>query len=137
MLIPREDNMLMITTEGRKAALDLRLDAPAAPDDPDSKVNQAVENIQRIWREPRRSVQRQLVFCDLSTPKRTAGFSVYEDMRDKLVARGVLGRKSPLFRTTIATPPSMRLFGGARGQMSAFSSAARRRWARAPMCRSG
>jgi len=86
---PREDNMLLVTTDGRKAALDLRLHDPRLPDHPDSKVNQAVGEIERIWRETTPDRSAQLVFCDLSVPTEGRGFSVYEDMRDKLVARGI------------------------------------------------
>ena len=88
---PREDNMLKITSEGRKAALDLRLVQPSARDNPDGKVNLAVENILRIWQETAERRCAQLVFCDLSTPK-DRGFSVYRDMADKLEARGVPAR---------------------------------------------
>ncbi len=84
---PTEDNMLLVTTDGRKAALDLRLHHPELPDLPDSKVNLAVNEVLRVWRESAGLRSAQLVFCDLSTPGR--GFSVYTDMRDKLVARGV------------------------------------------------
>ena len=86
---PREDNMLLVTTDGRKAALDLRLYDPSLPDHPDSKVNRAVETIERIWRETTPNRSTQLVFCDLSIPSGGKGFSVYEDMRDKLIAHGV------------------------------------------------
>jgi TolA-binding protein len=86
---PREDNMLLVTTDGRKAALDLRLHHPALPDHPYSKVNQAVGEVERIWRETAEGRCAQLVFCDLSTPTQGKGFSVYEDMRDKLIARGI------------------------------------------------
>src|ERR1019366_8941627 len=85
---PREDNMLKITTEGRKAALDLRLMKPSLPDDPQSKVNLAVENIHRIWAATKEDRLSQLVFCDLSTPQ-DRGFSVYRDMADKLQRLGV------------------------------------------------
>jgi len=85
---PSEDNMLKITSEGRKAALDLRLMIPSAKDDPQSKVNLAVENIFRIWEATKDDRLAQLVFCDLSTPKEK-GFSVYDDMADKLVKLGV------------------------------------------------
>jgi hypothetical protein len=85
---PSEDNMLKITSEGRKAALDLRLMLPSAKDDPQSKVNLAVENIYRIWQAAKEGRLTQLVFCDLSTPK-DKGFSVYDDMAEKLVKRGV------------------------------------------------
>ncbi|MDE3098772.1 MAG: DEAD/DEAH box helicase [Verrucomicrobiota bacterium] len=87
---PREDNMLKITTEGRKAALDLRLMKPGLPDDPQSKVNLAVENIHRIWATTKDDRLTQLVFCDLSTPQ-DRGFSVYRDMADKLQRLGVPG----------------------------------------------
>ncbi len=86
---PREDNMLLVTTDGRKAALDLRLHDPRLPDHPDSKVNKAVAEIERIWRETVAQRSAQLVFCDLSVPTGGRGFSVYEDMRDKLLARGI------------------------------------------------
>jgi len=85
---PREDNMLKITTEGRKAALDLRLMKPHLPDDPQSKVNLAVENIHRIWEATKDDRLTQLVFCDLSTPQ-DRGFSVYNDMADKLKRLGI------------------------------------------------
>ena len=84
---PRTDNMLLVTTDGRKAALDLRLYDPGLPDLPGSKTNRAVAEVQRIWRETAAQRSTQLVFCDLSTPGR--GFSVYTDMRDKLAARGI------------------------------------------------
>jgi N12 class adenine-specific DNA methylase len=85
---PSEDNMLKITSEGRKAALDLRLMLPSTKDDPQSKVNLAVENIFRIWEATKDDRLTQLVFCDLSTPKEK-GFSVYEDMEQKLIKLGV------------------------------------------------
>ena len=86
---PREDNMLLVTTDGRKAALDLRLHDPRLPDHPDSKVNRALVEVERIWRETTARRSTQLVFCDLSTPTGGKGFSVYEDMRDKLIAGGI------------------------------------------------
>jgi len=89
MVDPREDNMLLVTTDGRKAALDLRLYDSTYPDHPDSKVNRAVAQVERIWRETASDRLTQLVFCDLSTPTGGKGFSVYEDMRDKLATRGV------------------------------------------------
>jgi len=86
---PRDDNMLLVTTDGRKAALDLRLYDPALPDHPQSKVNQAVATVERIWREGAAAKSTQLIFCDLSTPTDGKGFSVYENMRDKLMALGI------------------------------------------------
>ena len=85
---PREDNMLKITSEGRKAALDLRLMKPGLPDDPQSKVNLAVEKIHQIWEATKADRSAQLVFCDLSTPQ-DKGFSVYRDAADKLQRLGI------------------------------------------------
>ncbi len=89
---PRIDNMLKVTSEGRKAALDLRLIQPGARDDPSGKTNLAVENIFKLWQETSERRSAQLVFCDLSTPKDYA-FSVYRDVADKLVARGIPERE--------------------------------------------
>ena len=87
---PRDDNMLKITTEGRKAALDLRLVLPHVRDNPDSKTNKAVEKIYDIWLESAPTKGAQLVFCDLSTPQANGRwFSVYNDVREKLIARGI------------------------------------------------
>lgn len=86
---PREDNMLLVTTDGRKAALDLRLHDTSLPDHPGSKVNRAVAEVERVWRETAEKKLTQLVFCDLSIPTGGQGFSVYEDMQDKLLARGI------------------------------------------------
>jgi N12 class adenine-specific DNA methylase len=89
---PRVDNMLKITGDGRKAALDLRLVLPDAPDDPASKTNQGVEKIHRIWKDAAADKSTQLVFIDFSTPnekKGAGGFNVYDDMRAKLVAKGI------------------------------------------------
>jgi N12 class adenine-specific DNA methylase len=87
---PRVDNMLKITTEGRKAALDLRLVRSGVKESPDSKVNLAVAKIHQIWLDSTEQKGAQLVFCDLSTPQTGGhGFSVYHDARDKLVALGV------------------------------------------------
>jgi N12 class adenine-specific DNA methylase len=87
---PRDDNMLKITTEGRKAALDLRLVLPHVRDNPDSKTNKAVEKIYDIWQQSASTKGAQLVFCDLSTPQANGRwFSVYNDVREKLIARGI------------------------------------------------
>ena len=86
---PREDNMLKITNDGRKLALDQRLSNSLLPDDPGSKVNACVEEIYRHWEDGKEKKLTQLVFCDLSTPKTDGTFSVYNDIRDKLLARGI------------------------------------------------
>ena len=86
---PSEDNMLKITNDGRKLALDQRLSNPLLPDDPGSKVNACVEEIYRHWEDGKEKKLTQLVFCDLSTPKTDGTFSVYNDIRDKLLAKGI------------------------------------------------
>jgi N12 class adenine-specific DNA methylase len=87
---PRDDNMLKITTEGRKAALDMRLVLPHLRDNPDSKTNYAVEKIHQVWLDSAPTKGAQLVFCDLSTPQPgTRWFSVYDDVRRKLIDRGI------------------------------------------------
>lgn len=86
---PQVDNMLKITNDGRKLALDQRMIDPMLPDDPDSKVNACVENVYRIWEEHADTKAAQLVFCDLSTPKNDGSFNIYDDIRGKLTERGV------------------------------------------------
>ena len=86
---PNIDNMLKITNDGRKLALDQRLIDPMLPDDPNSKVNACVDNVYRIWEEHADTKAAQLVFCDLSTPKNDGTFNVYDDMREKLIGRGI------------------------------------------------
>lgn len=86
---PNIDNMLKITNDGRKLALDQRLIDLMLPDDPTSKVNACVDNVYRIWEEHADIKATQLLFCDLSTPKNDGSFNVYEDIREKLIARGI------------------------------------------------
>ena len=86
---PSEDNMLKITNDGRKLALDQRLNNPMLPDDEQSKVNACLDNIYRIWEESSEQRSAQLVFCDLSTPHNDGNFNVYDDLRQKLIERGV------------------------------------------------
>ena len=86
---PNVDNMLKITNDGRKLALDQRMIDPMLPDDPNSKVNACIDNLYRIWEDYADTKAAQLVFCDLSTPKNDGTFNVYDDMREKLIARGI------------------------------------------------
>ena len=86
---PNIDNMLKITNDGRKLALDQRMIDPMLPDDPDSKVNACVDNVYRIWEEHADTKATQLVFCDLSTPKGDGSFNIYDDIRGKLTKRGI------------------------------------------------
>lgn len=89
MVNPTEDNMLLITNEGRKLALDQRLINEMLPDDDGSKVNACVDEVYRFWYDTKEDKLTQLLFCDLSTPKKDGSFSVYNDVRDKLVSKGV------------------------------------------------
>ena len=86
---PSSDNMLKITSDGRKLALDQRLQNPLLPDDPDSKVNACVRNIVKEWQDSTAIRGTQLVFCDLSTPKNDGKFNVYDDIKEKLIAQGI------------------------------------------------
>ena len=86
---PSEDNMLKITTDGRKIGSDQRLMNPLLPDDPNSKLNACVGNILRIWQDGQAEKLTQLVFCDFSTPKNDGTFNVYDDIKAKLLAAGV------------------------------------------------
>ena len=86
---PRFDNMLKITNDGRKLALDQRLINDMLPDEPESKVNRCVDNAFKVWEESASDKGTQLIFCDLSTPKADGTFNVYDDVREKLVAKGV------------------------------------------------
>ena len=86
---PSVDNMLKITSDGRKLGLDQRLMNPLLPDAPDSKLNACVGNILRIWQDGQADKLHQLVFCDLSTPKNDGTFNVYDDVKTKLIANGV------------------------------------------------
>ena len=86
---PHVDNMLRITNDGRKLALDMRLIQPLAPDDPDGKVAVCARNLYRIWEQTKEKRSTQLVFCDLSTPTTDGSFSVYDDLKKKLLDAGI------------------------------------------------
>ena len=86
---PDEDNMLKITNDGKKLALDQRLINPLLPDNPDSKVNVCVKNVFSIWDKTRENKSTQLLFSDMSTPKGNGEFNIYDDIREKLVAMGI------------------------------------------------
>lgn len=89
MVNPMQDNMLLITNDGRKLALDQRLTNEMLPDEPESKVNACVNEVYKFWEEGKEQKLTQLLFCDLSTPKNDGTFSVYNDVRDKLIAKGI------------------------------------------------
>lgn len=84
-----DDNMLLITSDGRKIGLDQRLINPLLPDDPNSKVNTCTDNVFRIWEDTKADNLTQLVFCDISTPHNDDRFNVYDDIRYKLISRGI------------------------------------------------
>ena len=84
-----EDNMLKITNDGKKLALDQRLINPLLPDNPDSKVNVCVKNVFAIWDKTKKDRSTQLLFSDMSTPKGDGEFNIYDDIREKLVAMGI------------------------------------------------
>ena len=86
---PDEDNMLKITNDGKKLALDQRLINPLLPDNPDSKVNVCVKNVFAIWDKTKDDRSTQLLFSDMSTPKGDGEFNIYDDIREKLVAMGI------------------------------------------------
>ena len=111
---PNIDNMLKITNDGRKLALDQRMIDPMLPDDPDSKVNACVDNVYRIWEEHADTKATQLVFCDLSTPKNDGTFNVYDDMREKLIARGIPAEQVHFIHEATTDAQKKELFGKVR-----------------------
>ena len=116
---PSEDNMLKITSDGRKLGLDQRLINPMLPDDPGSKVNACVGNVFRIWSEGQDKRLTQLVFCDMSTPKASAGaespeFSVYDDIRAKLIRMGVPAEEIAFIHDANTEARKKELFGKVR-----------------------
>ena len=113
------DNMLKITSDGRKLGLDQRIINPLLPDDPGSKVNLCVNNIFQIWEDSQTERLTQLVFCDISTPKSKgadgeAEFSVYEDIRQKLIVRGVPEKEIAFIHDANTDAKKKELFGKVR-----------------------
>lgn len=111
---PNIDNMLKITNDGRKLALDQRMIDPMLPDDPDSKVNACIDNVYRIWEEHTDTRSTQLIFCDLSTPKNDGTFNVYDDIREKLIARGVPAEQIRFIHEATTDAQKKELFGKVR-----------------------
>ena len=111
---PNIDNMLKITNDGRKLALDQRMIDPMLPDDPDSKVNACVDNVYRIWEEHADTKATQLVFCDLSTPKNDGAFNAYDGMREKLIARGIHAEQIRFIHEATTDAQKKELFGKVR-----------------------
>lgn len=110
---PNEDNMLQITNDGRKLALDQRLIDPSLPDNQDSKVNVCVSRIFEIWEKTKEQRSAQLVFCDLSTPK-AGTFNVYDDIKAKLMALGIPEEEIAYIHTANTDARKTELFGKVR-----------------------
>ena len=111
---PSVDNMLKITSDGRKLGLDQRLMNPLLPDDPNSKLNACVRNVLRIWEEGKADKLTQLLFCDLSTPKNDGTFNVYDDIKAKLMAAGVPEKEIAFIHTADTEAKKKELFAKVR-----------------------
>jgi N12 class adenine-specific DNA methylase len=111
---PQDDNMLAITTDGRKAALDFRLVASAARFDPQGKVAACVREVVAIWNRTTTSRGAQVVFCDLSSPKGGRAFSVYDDLRDRLMEGGIPGKEIAFVHDTETDAQKASLFKAVR-----------------------
>lgn len=111
---PTEDNMLKVTSDGRKLGLDQRLINPDFPDDSGSKVNQCVNYLFQIWQRTAEKRLTQLVFCDFSTPKDDGSFNLYDDIRDKLLARGVPAEEIAYIHSAKTTAQKKELFAKVR-----------------------
>ncbi len=110
---PSQDNMLKVTSDGRKIGLDQRLMNPLLPDDPNSKLNACVKNVLRIWKDVKENRLTQLIFCDNSTPK--AGvFNVYDDVKEKLLAAGVPKEEVAFIHTADTEVKKKELFSKVR-----------------------
>ena len=112
---PSTDNMLRITNDGRKLALDMRLLSSLAPDDENSKVSVCARNVYRIWAERTAQRSTQLIFCDLSTPKADGSFNVYDDLRRKLLEIGIPENEIAYIHTANTEQKKKELFAKVRG----------------------
>ena len=114
MVDSTEDNMLLITNDGRKLALDQRLLNPLLPDSDTGKVNACADNIFAIWQRTSARRSTQMAFCDLSTPKGNGDFNIYDDLRDKLIARGIPAEEIAYIHTENTEAQKKELFGKVR-----------------------
>jgi len=114
MVNSSEDNMLCITNDGRKLALDQRLLNPMLPDSETGKVNACAVNVFEIWERTADKRSAQMVFCDLSTPKGDGGFNVYDDLRDKLIAKGIPAGEIAYIHSANTEAKKKELFGKVR-----------------------
>ena len=111
---PHVDNMLRITNDGRKLALDMRLIQPLAPDDPNGKMAVCARNVFRIWEQTKEKRSAQLVFCDLSTPTTDGSFSVYDDLKKKLMDAGIPEEEIAFIHTADSEAKKKELFSKVR-----------------------
>ena len=111
---PHVDNMLRITNDGRKLALDMRLINPLAADDPNGKVAVCSRNVFRIWEQTKEKRSAQLVFCDLSTPTTDGSFSVYDDLKKKLMDAGIPEEEIAFIHTADSEAKKKELFSKVR-----------------------
>lgn len=132
---PSQDNMLKITSDGRKIGLDQRLMNPLLPDDPNSKLNACVGNVFRIWEEGKESRLTQLLFCDMSTPKDDGTFNVYDDIKAKLIARGVPAEEIAFIHDADNEVKKKNSLLKCARVRCGCCSAPRRRWGLAPTAR--
>lgn len=105
------DNMLLITNDGRKLALDQRLLNPMLPDSETGKVSACADQVFDIWKQTAEQRSTQMVFCDLSTPKKDGGFNVYDDLRDKLIAKGIPAKDIAYIHDANTEAQKKELFG--------------------------
>ena len=111
MVDSSQDNMLLITNDGRKLALDQRMVNPLLPDSDTGKVSACADNIFAIWQRTMKQKSTQLAFCDLSTPKNDGTFNVYDDLRDKLIARGIPAEQIAYIHSANTEHQKKELFG--------------------------
>ena len=114
MVDSTEDNMLLITNDGRKLALDQRLLNPLLPDSDTSKINACVGDVFDIWQRTADQRSTQMAFCDLSTPKGNGDFNIYDDLRDKLIAKGIPAEEIAYIHTANTETQKKELFGKVR-----------------------
>ena len=117
---PAQDNMLSITNDGRKLALDQRLVNSLLPDDSSSKTSACTDRAFAIWEQTKGQKSAQLIFCDASTPKNNGGFNVYDDIKQKLISKGVPGNEIAFIHTADTETKKAELFGKVRSGQVRF-----------------
>ena len=131
------DNMLKITNDGRKLALDQRLINDMLPDDENSKASTCVRKAFEIWEQTKEQKSTQLIFCDLSTPKGDGTFNVYDDIKNKLIGKGVPPEEIAFIHNANTETRKAELFAKVRSGQVRFYWVPRRKWEPEPTCRIG